>query len=72
MDIEHFFGLSRFRGNGESHEQDGERLTRVKSRTASASSDPAMALGPFRLTDGRSFAPPQKTAAASLPDDRSG
>jgi hypothetical protein len=52
MDIKHFFCLSRFRGNGESHVQDGERLTRARVRPASASSDPAMAFWPFRLTDG--------------------
>jgi hypothetical protein len=52
MDIKHVFGLSRFRGSGESHVQDGERLTRACSRLASASSDPAMAFWPFRLMDG--------------------
>jgi hypothetical protein len=52
MDIKHFLRLSRFRGNGESHEQDGERLTRARVRLASASSDPAMAFWPFRLMDG--------------------
>jgi hypothetical protein len=46
MDIEHFFGLSRFCGNGESHEQDGEKLMRASLRPASASSDPAMAFMP--------------------------
>src|SRR5262249_46174555 len=46
MDIEHCVCLSRFR-RGESHEQDGERLPRTRfARTDTASSDPAMALGP--------------------------
>src|SRR5437762_2553198 len=49
MDIEHCDCLSWFRGSGESHEQDGERLMRATTfckvpRLLSAPSDPAMAL----------------------------
>jgi hypothetical protein len=48
MDIEHFGCLSWFAGSGESHEQDGEALTRAAkpcgiARPRSAPSDPAMA-----------------------------
>jgi hypothetical protein len=58
MDVEHSVFLSWFSGRGESHEQDGETLSRSAwLRVKSASGDPAMAFGPSIDTDGRSFAP---------------
>src|SRR5580658_2189592 len=47
MDIEHFDCLSWFLDKRESDEQDGEKLPFAKtSRIQTASSDPAMAIGP--------------------------
>jgi hypothetical protein len=44
MFIEHCFSLSWFSASPESHEQDGEKLSRVTAmRRATASGDPAMA-----------------------------
>jgi hypothetical protein len=74
MDIEHCDCLSLFSRRGESHEQDGERLPAghpadwAVPQRSSASRDPAMAFGPSMGTDGRSFDPSPKSAAASLPD----
>src|SRR6266851_5538309 len=70
MDIEHCDCLSRFSRRGESHEQDGERLTRAKLRSASASGDPAMAFGPSVERTGRSSARLSQSAAALLPDEK--
>src|SRR5947207_5923571 len=77
MDIEHVKCLSWFRGSGESHVQDGERLMRAATlckvlRPASASSDPAMALEPSCARDGTMIGPSLKSAAASLPDGLGG
>jgi hypothetical protein len=48
MNIEHCGFLSWFSDSCESHEQDGERLSRTRDpRPAPASSDPAMAFEPF-------------------------
>src|SRR6266508_3414389 len=69
MDIEHCDCLSRFSRRGESHEQDGERLTRAKPRSASASSDPAMAFGPSVERTGRSSAR-LTIGSGSLPDEK--
>jgi hypothetical protein len=42
--IEHCFSLSWFSASPESHEQDGEKLSRITAvRGATASGDPAMA-----------------------------
>jgi hypothetical protein len=69
MDIEHCDCLSLVSRRGESHEQDGERLSLAATpQRSSASRDPAMAFGPSMGTDGRSFDPSPKSAAASLPD----
>jgi hypothetical protein len=47
MNIEHFDCLSWFSDKRESHEQDGEKLPfATPSRIQTASSDPAMAIGP--------------------------
>jgi hypothetical protein len=44
MNIEHFVFLSWFSASPESHEQDGEKLSRATAmRGATASGDPAMA-----------------------------
>src|SRR5215470_11127259 len=54
MYIEHCIFLSWFTASPESHEQDGEKLTRVTAmRRATASGDPAMAFRtlPFRKSD---------------------
>ena len=77
MDIEHVKCLSWFRGSGESHVQDGERLMRAATlckvlRPVSASSDPAMALEPSCARDGTMIGPSLKSAAASLPDGLGG
>src|SRR5262249_22977521 len=69
MDVEHCLCLSRFSRRGESHEQDGERLSRASvARTKTASSDPAMALGPSLARTG-DLRPSLKSATASLPDE---
>jgi len=47
MHIEHCIFLSWFSASPESHEQDGEKLSRVTAvRRATASGDPAMAFEP--------------------------
>jgi hypothetical protein len=54
MHIEHFVFLSWFSASPESHEQDGEKLSRVTAvREATASGDPAMAFRtlPCRKSD---------------------
>jgi hypothetical protein len=54
MHIEHFIFLSWFPASLESHEQDGEKLSRVTAvRKATASGDPAMAFRtlPCRKSD---------------------
>src|SRR5688572_8326759 len=49
MNVKHCDGLSWFSRRGESHEQDGKRLSRAtKIRVRTASGDPAMASGPSR------------------------
>jgi hypothetical protein len=62
MHIEHFVFLSWFPASLESHEQDGEKLSRVTAlREATASGDPAMAFrtlpcrrgDPYRLLPNR-------------------
>jgi hypothetical protein len=54
MNVEHCDGLSWFSWWRESHEQDGEKLPfAVRLRIQTASSDPAMAIGPSIGTDGR-------------------
>src|SRR5689334_8791139 len=52
MRIEHFVFLSWFRASPEGHEQDGETLSRVVARRATASGDPAMAFEPCLVTRG--------------------
>ena len=54
MNVKHCDGLSWFSRRGESHEQDGERLSRAATfRGRTASGDPAMASGPswYRRTN---------------------
>jgi hypothetical protein len=62
MHIEHFVFLSCFSASSESHEQDGEKLSRITAmREATASGDPAMAFrtlpiargDPYRLLPNR-------------------
>jgi hypothetical protein len=56
MNIEHFDCLSWFLDKRESHEQDGEKLPfATTSRILTASSDPAMAIGPS--SDARATSP---------------
>ncbi len=53
MNVEHCDCLSRFSRRGESHEQDGEKLSGAAShREKTASSDPAMAFGPSSARTG--------------------
>jgi hypothetical protein len=71
MHIEHFVFLSWFPASLESHEQDGEKLSRVTAvRGATASGDPAMAFEPSIERTGDYSARLAKSAAASLPDEQ--
>ena len=68
MDIEHCDFLSWFSRRGESHEQDGETLSRAaEPRARTASGDPAMAFEPPLRRTGAVWRPVQKSAALSLP-----
>jgi hypothetical protein len=66
MNIEHGLSLSWFRRKGESHEQDGERLSRAAlAPSKTASGDPAMAFDLPSILPGLARL---RFAAASLPD----
>jgi hypothetical protein len=64
MDIEHDLSLSWFRRKGESHEQDGERLSRAA--TPPRRQHPAILPWPSISFDGAG--PRPAVSAASLPD----
>src|SRR5262245_21435321 len=67
MHIEHFVFLSWFPASLESHEQDGEKLSRVTaSREATASGDPAMAFRTLPCRRRRSSSAPAKSPAAPI------
>ncbi len=60
MDIEHCVFLSWFSARPESHEQDGEKLSRVTARCGmrTASGDPAMAFRTLPCREGRTLSGP--------------
>jgi hypothetical protein len=67
MHIEHFVFLSWFPASLESHEQDGEKLSRVTAlREATASGDPAMAFRTLPCRRRRSLSAPAKSPAAPI------
>jgi hypothetical protein len=67
MNIEHFVFLSCFSARPESHEQDGERLSRASAkRKATASGDPAMASN-LAWAQGRSISDLARLPAALSP-----
>jgi hypothetical protein len=71
MDIEHCDRLSWFLRRGESHEQDGERLSSAAvPRGETASGDPAMAFEPSIERTGDHSTRLPKSAAASLPAEQ--
>src|SRR5262245_41184207 len=67
MHIEHFVFLSWFPASLESHEQDGEKLSRVTAlREATASGDPAMAFRTLPCRRRRSLSAPARSPAAPI------
>jgi hypothetical protein len=67
MHIEHCVFLSCFSASPESHEQDGEKLSRIIAmRRATASSDPAMAFRTLPYRKRRSLSALAKSPAAPI------
>jgi hypothetical protein len=67
MDIEHCVFLSWFSASSESHEQDGEKLSRIAAvRGATASGDPAMAFRTLPCCKRRSLSALAKLPAAPI------
>jgi hypothetical protein len=67
MFIEHCFSLSWFSASPESHEQDGEKLSRITAvRGATASGDPAMAFRTLPCRKRRSLSALAKLPAAPI------
>jgi hypothetical protein len=67
MHIEHFVFLSCFSASSESHEQDGEKLSRITAmREATASGDPAMAFRTLPCRKRRSLSALAKLPAAPI------